>query len=107
MRIKISKLRSVIRERVEKILAENENDLNKEKIGSIGAGYRWKETIMQTIQDSLAMQSTSIHSQEDFQKAIDMEIEKIRADIDTTLTMIGRTLYQIPYNVFLAAKNKK
>jgi len=112
MRIKISKLKSLIRESVKDILQNDINNLNhiqKESDSKIGPskGYRWKEVLMSAIQDSLSMQTSSIHSQEDFQKAIDLEIEKIRADMDQTLTMIGRTLYQIPYNVFVMSKNKE
>lgn len=111
MRIKISKLKSLISESVKDILQNDANNLKhiqKESDQKIGPskGYRWKEVLMAAIQDSLSMQTNSIHSQEDFQKAIDMEIEKIRADMDQTLTMIGRALYQIPYNVFVTSKNK-
>jgi len=103
MRIKISELKKLIHERVKDILVENNQDINNQKIGP-SKPYRWKEAIMRSVQDSLTAQSNSIHSQEDFQKAIDLEIEKIRGDIEMTLSMIARTLYQIPYQIFKTAK---
>jgi endonuclease III-like uncharacterized protein len=103
MRIKISELKKLIRERVKDILTENNQDINNQKIGPSGS-YRWKEAVMQAVQDSLSSQTNSIHSQEDFQKAIDLEIEKIRGDVEMTLSMVARTLYQIPYQIFKSAK---
>lgn len=71
----------------------------REKIGP-SKSYRWKEELMQAVQKALEARAVTIENQEEFQAVIDEEIEKLRRDIEMTLEMIARTLYQVPFQAF-------
>ena len=84
------------------------------KIG-MGQGYRWKEDIYELVSQEVIAIAGSVHSQEEFQKTIDIAKdtvkqavvdtldEKTQEDIDNTLEMVARTLYQVPYEIFMQA----
>lgn len=97
--MKKSELEKMIRESVQEALTEVE----AEKV-TMGKAYRWKEAIMQAVQDALYARADTIDSQEQLEGAIDEELQKIREDIDLTLSMIGRSLYQVPFAVFKMPK---
>jgi hypothetical protein len=69
------------------------------KIGP-SKSYRRKEELMQVVQDSIRAYSELIESQAEYEDIVDQEIQKLREDLDLTLSMIGRTLYQVPFQVF-------
>lgn len=87
---------------LEKLISESVQEALNEV--EMGKAYRWKEAIMSAVQDALYAYSDTIDSQEQLEEAIDNEIEKIRQDIEMTLDMIGRTLYQVPFAVFKMPK---
>ena len=67
---------------------------------AMGAGYRWKEELMQKAQEAVVSRIDMIESQEEYESVVDAEIEKLKEDIDNTLEMVARTLYQIPFQAF-------
>ena len=71
---------------------------------TMGKAYRWKEAVMGAVQDALYARADLIESQEQLEGAVDEEIQKIREDLDLTLSMIGRTLYQVPFQAFKMPK---
>jgi len=70
----------------------------------MGKAYRWKEAIMQAVQGALYSRADMIDSQIQLEGAIDEEVQKIREDLDMTLEMIARSLYQVPFSVFKMPK---
>lgn len=73
------------------------------KMVGMSKGYMFKEQIMQMVQSGLAAESENIHTQQDFMKAVDSEIEKVKSDMDLTYEMISRTLKGVPFDIFLKA----
>lgn len=92
--MKKSELEKLISESVQEALNEVE----------MGKAYRWKEAVMSAVQDALYARGDTIDSQEQLEGAIDEEIEKARQDIEMTLEMIARSLYQVPYTAFKMPK---
>jgi len=68
--------------------------------------YMHKEQMMKQLQTLVADQGDSIHSKEDFVRVIDAEVESMKADVNTTIDMIARTLKSIPFDIFLKASKK-
>jgi len=99
--MKLVELRKLIRETVQDTLAQAGKE---QELVSMSGGYRWKEAIMKAIQDALYARGDMVDSQDQLEGAVDEEIQKIREDLDLTLSMIGRALYQIPFQAFKAPK---
>lgn len=97
--MKLKELKKIIREQIQ-------NSLGEPDVADVtmGKAYRWKEFIMQAVQDGLYASGDTIDSQEQLENAVDIEIQKIREDLDLTMSMIGRTLYQVPFQVFKMPK---
>lgn len=72
----------------------------------MGRAYRLKEQLMQAVQHGIQANSDLIESQEEYEGIVDQEIQKLREDLDLTLSMIGRTLYQVPFQAFKTKNNK-
>ena len=62
---------------------------------------------MKAVQDALYASADTIDSQEQFENEVDAELQKIREDMDLTISMIGRTLYQVPFQVFKTPKKQQ
>ena len=88
---------------LESLLEELLEEAPDPKIGPSKA-YRWKEAIMSAVQDALYARSDTNDSQIQLEGAIDEEIQKIREDVDMTLEMIARSLYQVPFSAFKMPK---
>lgn len=95
-------------EQLKKIIHETVRDTlqaaNKEKEVHMGGAYRMKEDLMKAVQDSIRANAELIESQVEYEDFIDQELEKIKEDIDLTLSMIGRALYQVPFQAFKGPK---
>jgi len=100
-KINLTELKKIIRETVQDSLSQSGDE---QKFVSMSGGYRWKEAIMKAVQDALYARGDMVDSQDQLEGAIDEEIQKIREDLDVTLSMIGRALYQVPFQVFKAPK---
>ena len=90
------------------LLNEGLLDTEEPPVGeiSMGKNYRWKEVAMKAVQDALYASADTIDSQEQFENEVDAELQKIREDMDLTISMIGRTLYQVPFQVFKTPKKQ-
>jgi hypothetical protein len=88
--MKNQELKNIIREMV---LQETE------KI-TMGGAYRWKEELMQRIQEAVISRIDLVESQDEYESVVDSEVEKLKEDIDNTLEMIARSLYQVPFQAF-------
>lgn len=97
--MEIDELKKLIHEQVQNALGEPDASQI-----TMGKAYRWKEAVMSAVQDALYASGDTIDSQEQLEQAVDIEIQKIREDLDLTMSMIGRTLYQVPFQVFKAPK---
>jgi len=75
------------------------------KMVGMSKGYMFKEQIMQMVQSGLSAESENIHTQQDFMKAVDSEIEKVKSDMDLTYEMISRTLKSAPFDILLKEVN--
>ena len=76
-----------------------------QKIGP-SKSYRWKEELMQAVQNGLRASADFFESQDEYENFVDQEIEKLKEDLDLTLSMIGRALYQVPFQAFKVPKSK-
>jgi len=94
-----AKLQEQIKELVIETLAEQNDNVSSQV--QIGKKYRFKENLMQTVQDGIKANINTIKSQEEYQKTIDDEVAKLREDLELTLNMISRSLYQIPFQAFI------
>ena len=94
-----AKLQEQIKELVIETLAEQNDNISSQV--QIGKKYRFKENLMQTVQDGIKANINTIKSQEEYQKTIDDEVAKLREDLELTLNMISRSLYQIPFQAFI------
>jgi len=97
--MRLNELKKMIREQVQNALGEPDAAQV-----TMGKAYRWKELVMKAVQDSLYARGDLIESQEQLESAVDEEIQKIREDLDLTMSMIGRALYQVPFQAFKAPK---
>lgn len=106
--MKLDELKEMIRESVKEALSVGVDSLDEAEAGEVtmGKAYRWKEAVMQAVQDALYARADTIDSQEQLEGAIDEELQKIREDLDLTLSMIGRSLYQVPFQAFKVPKSK-
>ena len=96
--MKLDELKKMIREQVQNAMADETT------LVTMGKNYRWKESVMSAVQDALYARGDMIDSQDQLEGAIDEEIQKIREDLDLTVSMIGRTLYQVPFQTFKMPK---
>ncbi len=71
----------------------------EEKVG-MGKKYQWKEALMSAVQDSLKERAEDFNTQEEYQQAVDEEIDKINQETKNAFEMIKRSLYQVPYKAF-------
>lgn len=93
--MKLEELKNLIRETVrETLVVENDGKIH------MGKAYRMKEELMKVVQDGIRANSDLIESQEEYERIVDEEVQKLRSDLDLTLSMIGRTLYQVPFQAF-------
>lgn len=99
--MKIEELRELIRETVrESLVVENDGKVH------MGKAYRMKEDLMKVVQDGIRAYADEIESQEQFEGIVDQEIQKLREDLDLTMSMIGRALYQVPFQAFKVPESK-
>ena len=93
--MKLEEIKKLILETVrESLVIENDGKVH------MGKAYRMKEELMQVVQDGIRANSELIESQEEYEGIVDQEIQKLREDLDLTLSMIGRALYQVPFQAF-------
>ena len=74
-----------------------------EQITTAGNNYLWKEQLMQLIQRGVIASRDAISNQDDFNRVIEEEINKAKADMDLSYEMIEQTLKQIPQEIFFKA----
>ena len=77
--------------------------LHEEKeVAVLSKSYRFKEDLMQAVQGGLysAGSSDSFDTQDMYEETVDQEVEKLRGDLELTLSMIARALYQVPFQAF-------
>lgn len=99
--MKLEELRKLIRETVrESLQLEDDGKVH------MGKAYRFKEDLMQAVQNGIRANADLIESQDEFEGIVDQEIQKLREDLDLTLSMIGRSLYQVPFQAFKVPKSK-
>lgn len=94
--MKLKQLKKIIQETVRDTLQA----ANKEKEVQMGGAYRMKEDLMKAVQDSIRANSDLIESQNEYEDMVDQELKKLKEDLDLTLSMIGRALYQVPFQAF-------
>lgn len=81
------------------------NESSEVQIGP-SKSYRHKEELMKVVQDGIRAYADEIESQEQFEGIVDQEIQKLREDLDLTMSMIGRALYQVPFQAFKVPESK-
>jgi len=99
--MKLEELKKLIRETVrESLIVESDGKVH------MGKAYRFKEQLMQVVQNGIRAYADQIESQDQYEGIVDQEIQKLREDFDLTLSMIGRALYQVPFQAFKGPKPK-
>lgn len=75
----------------------------KKELVSMSKSYMFKEELMKIVQNSLKSYANDITNQEDFEQTIDNELSKLQSDLDLTISMIGKALKAIPFEIFFKA----